>query len=509
MRIRVDWDGRRSGDPVGSEVDRIRPAERLADSLGDWARAPGPRYRALADALSGAIRTGTLARGDRLPSERLFADVLALSRSTVVAAYDELRGRGLVTSRHGSGTTVAATPGRATADLTDGRVADGSAGPLLQRLLDRPGGIISLGYAVEDGVPELADELADLTRAELPGLLADAGYHPRGLPALTTAIAEHHTARGLPTEPAQVLVTNGATQAIGLITQLYLRRNSVVVVESPSWPGCLDIFRAAAARPVSVPLDDEGIRRDGLHAALSGPRPDLLFVMPTFHNPTGTLMSAPRRRQVAELAGRFRVPVLEDVAYLADPAGTLPPVGAHQTGAAEILTVAGLSKSVWGGLRLGWVRAPAEIVDRLARLKALADLGSAVVEQALAARLLPRLDELAARRARVRRDRLGQVTELLGELLPTWRWRVPDGGPALWIELPGADARAFATVALRHGVEVVPGRTTDPTGAHDSYIRLPFTFSREVLAEVVARLARSWEDLIRHGPLDAPRLPVV
>ena len=486
----------------------ISAAEELADSLGDWATPAGPRYRLLADSLNAAIGSGALARGDRLPSERLFAGALAVSRSTVVAAYDELRGRGLVTSRRGSGTVVAAQP-TGNPKRADGRVAGGGATALLQRFVDRPRELISLGYAVEDGVPELTDELTDLTQTDLPGLLAGGGYHPRGLPVLTSAIAEHYTDSGLPTGAEQVLVTNGATQAIGLISQLYLRRNTVVVVESPSWPGCLDIFRASGARLVSVPLDDEGIRPDALGAALSEQRPDLLFVMPTFHNPTGILMSARRRRQVAELADRFRVPLLEDIAYLADPGKVLPPIGAYGTGAAEILTVSGLSKSIWGGLRIGWVRAPSEIIDRLARFKALADLGSAVLDQALAARLLPRVGELATRRAQVRRRRLAQVTGLLGEHLPTWRWKVPDGGPALWIELPDADARVFATIALRQGVEVVPGHTTDPSGVHDSYIRLPYNFPHEVLVEVVERLARSWREFTRHGPLEAARLPVV
>lgn len=132
-----------------------------------------------------------------------------------------------------------------------------------------------------------------------------------------------------------------------------------------------------------------------------------------------------------------------------------------------------------------------------------------MLDQAVAARLLPRVGELADRRALARRDRLAGVTALLGELLPSWRWQVPDGGPALWIELPNASAVAFAAIALRHGVEVVPGQATDPSGAHDSYIRLPFTFPRHVLAEVVARLARAWDEYSRHGPIVGPQRQVV
>ncbi|WP_341770880.1 PLP-dependent aminotransferase family protein [Actinocrispum wychmicini] len=489
-------------------MDRKGRVAELADALGDWAAAPGPRYRTLADALASAIHTGLLGRGDRLPAERAFAGALALSRSTVVAAYDELRGRGLVTSRHGSGTTVAAAPGRG-ADQTDGRVAGGQATALLQRLVDRPPDIISLAYAVDDGTSELADELVDLARTDLPRLLRDAGYHPHGLPELRTAIAEYYCRSGLPTTPAQVLATTGATQAIGLATQLYLRRGAVVLVESPSWPGCLDIFRAAGARLVGVPLDEEGIQADVLASAITGTQPDLLFVMPAFHNPTGTLMSAARRRQVAALCDRHRVPVLEDISHIGHPTALPAPVAAHGTGAAETLTVGGLAKTIWGGLRVGWVRAPIEITDRLTRLKALADLGSPVLDQALAARLLPRVGELADRRHQLRRHRLAHATELLRTQLPSWRWRVPDGGPALWIELPGADARAFAAIAVRHGVEVVPGSTTDSGDEFDSFIRLPFTFPEEVFTEVISRLTRAWDELTRHGPMADPHGPIV
>jgi DNA-binding transcriptional MocR family regulator len=308
-------------------------------------------------------------------------------------------------------------------------------------------------------------------------------------------VATHFTAAGLRTAPEQVLVTTGVSQALALTAQMYLRRRSIVVVESPGWPGCFDVFRAAGARLVGVPLDEDGIRVDELARALSERRPDLLYVMPTVHNPTGTLMSAGRRRRVAELAAEHGVPVLEDNAYDIGGRDTLPPIAAYAPQGAEILSADSLAKSVWGGLRTGWVRAPAETIERLARHKALADLGSPVLDQALAARLLPRLPEIAAARGAILRQRLDHLTKLLGEQLPEWRFRPPAGGSALWIELPGRDASSFAQVALRHGVEVVPGATMDPTGAHDNHLRLPYTFPADVLTEVATRLAAAWAEL--------------
>ncbi|WP_214318449.1 aminotransferase-like domain-containing protein [Nonomuraea sediminis] len=473
------------------------PSE-LIDLLGEWSSAEGPLYRRLTEAFVRAVRSGDLCTGDRLPSERRLADALSVSRATVVAVYDALRGSGLVETRRGSGTRVSGAavvhrvPG-------DGRVQGGQATAVIQRLVAQPPNLISLGQAAEAGGPDLAQALLDLIREDLPGLIRDAGYHPAGLPALRAAIAAHHTAHGLPTTSDQVLVTTGATQAVSLSAQLYLGRGSTTIVESPGWPGCLDVLRAAGSQLVGVELDSDGIRIDRLAAALAEHRPALLYVMPTYHNPTGILMSAGRRRRVAELAAEHGVTLLEDSAHAAAlaPGQAPPPIAAHPAGG-TVLTVGSLTKAVWGGLRIGWIRAPQDAVARLARIKALNDLGSPLLDQALAARLLPELPALAPGRDRIRRERLAAITRLLAEQLPDWRWQEPQGGSVLWIRLPpGTDARIYAQVALRHGVEVIPGATMDPTGAHDNYLRLPCSFAPDTSAELVSRLSTAWAALPR------------
>jgi len=482
-------------------VDRSRDAGRLADELGDWMTGPGVLYRRLADAITELVENGQLVAGTALPAERALATAVAVSRATVVAAYDELRGRGLIESRRGSGSRIAAGVAR-DRSVRDRRVDSGHGASIFQRITAGPGETLSMLYAVDAGAPELAEALRELVEVDLPDLLRDIGYHPRGLLALREAIADHLTGTGLPTTVDQLVVSTGAHQAIALIAQMYLRPGATVLVESPSWPGSFDLFDAAGARVVGVPLDRDGIAVPELAQALKEHDPALLFVMPTFHNPTGRLMAPARRRQLAELAARYGVPVVEDNAYTA-PAGDagLPaPVAAYAPADAEVLTIGSLSKSVWGGLRIGWVRAGAPVAERLSRHKALADLGSPVLDQALAARLMPRLPELIAERSARSAVRLAHLGRRLTERLPEWRWEVPDGGSALWIELPGVDARVYAQVAMRHGVEVVAGRAMDPTGAHDGYVRLPFSFPVELLDEAVDRLAHSWDELRRHGP---------
>ncbi|WP_197321163.1 PLP-dependent aminotransferase family protein [Saccharomonospora sp. NB11] len=497
------------------EVDRFADAAALAPVLGDWSAGDGPLYRKLSAALVRAVDDGALGSGERLPSERELARVLAVSRATVVAAYDDLRDRGVVERRQGSGTRV---NGRHRVRRSDGRVHGGQGTAIMQRLIDGPGSLISLGHAADGGLPEVADAVRDVAAHELDDLLADPGYHPRGLPGLRTAIAEHYTATGLPTTPDQVLVTAGAHQALVLLAEIYLRNASAVVVEAPSWSPCLDIFRQHGVRLIPVGLDDDGddgIDVRALASALATGSPSLLYVMPSFHNPTGRLMSATRRRQVAELAARYEVAVVEDNAYegslLSTEVETMPaPLAAYAPASAEVVTVASL-KGVWAGLRVGWMRGPVGVIERCARRKAMADLGSPLLDQAVAAKLVPQLGELRRSRSAVRRQQCAELERLLRETLPEWSWRTPDGGLSLWVRLPGDhSADVFAQLALRHGVEVIPGSAMDPTGGHDAYFRIPFLRPPEVLAELVARLASAWTELQRHGPReDLPLCPVV
>ena len=415
----------------------------------------------------------------------------------MVSAYDKLREQGIIDSRQGSGTRVSmlAVPLRQAAD---GRVTGGRATSIFQRMIDGSGEVISLTKAVDAAAPEVEEELVNLARTDLGDLLREGGYRPAGLPALRDAIANHYRDQGLPTSAEQIVVTSGAQQALNLIAAMLLRRGMSTVVESPSWPGCLDTFRAAKARLLGIPLDDEGINATITAQVLAEHRPGLMFVMPTYHNPTGTLMSARRRAKIADLGAQHGTVIVEDNNFLppadADGAPGPAPIAAYASSEAQILTVGTLTKLAWGGLRIGWVRGPAPLVDRLARLKAMADLGNPLIEQALAARLMPRLPALAVRRTREAAGRMEHVGQLLTERLPEWTWRDPDGGSALWVRVPDTDTRVFAQVALRHGVEIVPGAAMDSSGRHDDHIRVPCIYPQEVLTEMVLRLERAWND---------------
>lgn len=468
----------------------------LAVLFGDWSIGPGPLHRKLADALRRTLDDGNVAPGVRLPAERQLARSLAISRTTVVAAYDQLAAEGWLDRRQGSGTRVSATAAGKRRPRS-GHVEGGTGAMIFQRLIDGEGELISLACATNPGSPAVAEAIAEVAADHPERLLAHSGYVPRGLPALRRRLAEYLCRSGLPTTEEQILVTTGAHQALALASSLYVRPGDTVVVESPSFPGCLDVFRAAGARLASVPIDAEGVRPDLLEATLAASTPALIYLMPTYHNPAGVMLPEYRRRRVAEAALAAGVPILEDNALQGAGLGAdvPPPVAAFVGSGSEapILTVGSLSKSLWAGLRVGWVRAPVPVIERLVRLKTMADLGSPLFDQAVAARLVMDLEGHIQRRAVLLRAGLATVESGLSTYLPSWRWDRPDGGPALWVQMGHGDATTFAQVALRHGVEVVPGETMAPDGGHRDRIRIPYCFDPPILTEMINRLARAWD----------------
>jgi DNA-binding transcriptional MocR family regulator len=470
--------------------------------LGIWSDGPGPLHRKLSDALRAAAEQGVLGAGERLPSERELAVRLAVSRSTVVAAYDTLRADGVVESRRGSGTHIRR---RSDARPVPDPLAAFAVSPLYGTLIDVREDVISLACATFPAHPRVAEAIREVVADEGDKLLAHTGYLPGGLPALREALAEMLTRHGTATTPDQVMVTTGAQQAISLATLLLVRSGDEVIVESPSFSGTLDVFRTRGARLTAVRVDDGGIDAREVAQAVAAGRPAVIYLMPTFHNPTGALLAANRRRDLAELALEHGVPIVEDNALENAPLDDerIPPIAAFVPDA-PVLSAGSFSKAAWGGLRVGWMRGPRTLVGRLIELKAMNDLGSPLFDQAVAARIVPHLDQMRVDHRTMLNRNLELVAALLADLLPTWRWRRPKGGPSLWVELPSGSASAYTQVALRFGVEVIPGDQMSPTGDDRRHLRLPYTAEPPVLEETMRRLAQAWE---AYAPSDEPRSP--
>jgi DNA-binding transcriptional MocR family regulator len=459
-------------------------ATRVATLVGDFDRSPA--YAGLADALILLIGEGRIGLDTRLPSERELTDALGVSRTTVARAYAALREAGYAEARRGSGTYTRVPGGRA-------RAHD-------RALLPRPGDadLVDLNCAAPSAPAGLAAAYS-AALADLPAYLGGHGYFPAGLPELQRAIAAGYDARGLPTDLEQVMVTPGALAAAAIVAQACTNPGDRVLVESPVYPNATGALRNAGARLVPSPVDPEGWDLDAVAATLRQAAPRLAYLIPDFQNPTGHVMSEEQREEYAAGLARTRTTAVVDEAHqaLALDGQEMPrPFAVH---AAGTITIGSASKAYWGGLRLGWIRAPHALVDRLTEARVTLDLGAPVLEQLVLARLLrDGGDVLAANRARLREQRDALVAAVR-EALPDWRFHEPAGGLALWCRLPHPSATALTAEAERRGVIVAPGPVFAAEGGLDTFVRVPWSRPPEELRTAVARLADAW-DAVRSDP---------
>jgi len=445
-------------------------------ALGDWRDRSGPLARSLSRAVREAVVDGRLSTGTRLPSERELARTLGVSRGTVVTALALLRDDGWLHTRHSSGSAVR-LPARLTERTTPWSLDHGGA----------PEADLDLTLAVT-AAPHDA-YLAAVGRAVERGaaLLVDSGIATAGLPRLRELLADRYTRAGLATCPEQILVTSGAQSALTLLLEhLHTDRRAPVVVESPTYPGALAVLRGRRARLLPLPVSPKGWDTERLAALVRDRGPRLAYLIPDFQNPTGAHMDAPTRAEIA----RLPLTVIADETMrgldLREPPGTEPPLAGPR-----VIQIGSASKILWSGLRVGWIRASADLVRQLRRGPLQAQLSPPPLEQVVAAELLgDGLDAvLADRRERLRAQR----DHLAGLLTGTgWSYTVPDGGLTLWLRLDGTTtATELAARAARHGLAVTPG----PHFAADRttlthHLRLPFTATPEALTRAVDILRR-------------------
>ncbi|HSZ41984.1 MAG TPA: PLP-dependent aminotransferase family protein [Trebonia sp.] len=485
-------------------MDQSRPGERdlawWAEAVfGGWRERPGPRYVRLAAALLEAIEQRTVRQGARVPAERSLAAVVGVSRGTVVACFDHLVAAGVLTRRQGAGTYVTGRPSWAASPA-----ATSVATMLLRRVAaDRE--TIDLSVSTPGDLrhlpslgPETRTTEARAPVARFPDSLWQSldghGMDPAGLPSLREIVAGHLTRfQRLPTSPSQVVVTAGAQEALWLLTRTLPARR--VLVTCPTYPG----LAGTGVEIVPVPADGAGADSAALaRAGRTGSA--AAYLMPTGHNPAGTIMPLVRRQAIAALADAERVTVVEDLALADLVLGAVPgsptPQAPPPLAALSQRAVAfgSASKVLWGGLRIGWIRADEPLRSALVARKAALNLGTSAVSQAVAAQLLGAItgDWLAAHRAALtqRRDHL---TSLLSACLPAWRITPPAAGLSLWAELPVDSADAFIPVAARHGVTVMPGTSACADGLHRQFIRISFAEQPGTLELAAERLAAAWE----------------
>jgi len=431
-----------------------------------------------------------------MPSERALARALMISRTTVVTTYDELRHSGWLKSRRGSGTSVSANSPIIGAERNAAQLAQLASSPLLGLLGNqRIENIVDFAMGMPLPLTELPLDRFLIPADEYATLINDRLYHPMGIPALRHAIADYFARDGLPTSPDHILVTSGAQQALALCASLVAQRGDMVLVEDPTYFGALDAMRAIGARIASLPVGPEGVRPSVIRERIGATAARLVYLTPTFQNPTGAVMPVEARKELARIASSTGVPVIDDRSMAALVIeGTPPrPLAAYSTNA-PIITIGSLSKLVWPGLRVGWVRAAEPIIERLARLKTAMDLGCPLITQTIAVRLFAAWEEACRLRQQQLKPRRDLLVNLLKKRLSDWEFRVPTGGLFLWARLPSGNARQFAQVALRHGIVILPGPVMSAEEGCGDFIRLPFFWEAETLRTGMDRLCSAWQD---------------
>lgn len=455
-------------------MDSRISARALSAALGGW-RVREPAYEALADGIRLLCLDNRLAPRTALPAERELAAALRVSRSTVAAAYRSLRDSRHIASTRGSGSVTLplhrTDPGRAFS-------SDGA---------------IDLQQASPPAWPGLSGLMADVAQSS-SAIVSRVGYDVFGRAELREAIARRYCDRGIPTTAGEIVVTTGAQSAIHLLASVLLGRGDRVLIETPTYPHAADALRRADARLIGVPVTtDDGWDLDRAEQAFARALPVLAYLMPDFQNPTGRSMTTTERAaflRSAERSGTILV-LDETTADLDIDRGVTPP-GFIDGDPSLIVRVGSLGKTVWGGLRVGWIRAETDLIRRLVASRPAHDLGTPEFEQAIAAAVFPQFGAVVAQRSHVLRAGRDAVVEALRSMLPEWRVPQAEGGVSLWIGLDAPLSSGLVMDVRSRGLLLSAGPRFSVDGGHDRHLRIPFTAAPDELTRAVEILAEAW-----------------
>jgi DNA-binding transcriptional MocR family regulator len=471
--------------------DRHITGRTLAKQLGDWrASGSGVAYVELADRIKLLMLDGRLPTRSRLPAERELAAALRVSRTTVAASYDLLRQTGYLQSRRGSGSWTTLPEGADNTDLSPfAPTGDGSA--------------LDLAYAAPPAPSDAMAKAMAWATDRIACFARGSGYQLLGLDGLRDVVAERFTQRGLPTARDQVLITCGAQQAFALVLSALLNPGDRVLVEHPTYPNALDAIAREHARAVPVGFVGPDWDLDTMAAAVRDACPRLIYLIPDYQNPTGRCMNAAQRVEIVELCRRTRTPLVIDETMSEIALDGPPPAPlaaqARDSGSAPLITIGSASKPLWGGLRVGWVRARRPLIERVARARASVDISTSVLDQLVTQYLMANLDEVLAARLPALRGTRDHLLRLVAEHFPGWTVSVPAGGLSLWADLGAPVSSALVTAAGQHGVLLAAGPRFGLDGAFERCIRLPYTLPEPGLAAAMQRLAAAWTSLPATG----------
>jgi GntR family transcriptional regulator / MocR family aminotransferase len=473
-----------------------------------------PLYLQITAHLRQGILSGGLVPDSCLPASRKLAQDLGVNRITVENAYSELEADGLIFSRVGSGTFVlppnplppgperrGQTPWPLWQQNMQARNTFSSPGAVESML--RAGGHpnpISFASGISDSRQFPAEEFRKTIQTVMrrDGIAAMDYGERNGYAPLRESIAHILASQGLQTRPENILITAGSQQAISLVAQVILKPGDVILVESPTYPVAMELFRALGFQIVGIPMDDQGMQVDKLEKLLQQHHPKLIYTIPNFHNPTGTCLNSARRRKLIVLSDRYNVPILEDdfVGDLRYEGRTQPSLKAlDPTG--QVIHISTFSKMLMPGLRVGFLVADGPVYDSLLAFKRLSDVAtSSLIQHALEAYVtVGRYQAYLRRSCQIFRKRRDAMLAAIQRYLPAGvSVDPPQGGLFLWLCLPkNLSSDELLALACEEGVAYAPGNNFFPEGsAGQGWMRLNFVSQPEQeIDEGIKRLGKA------------------
>ena len=477
----------------------------------DWKpdrTSPKPMYEQVVAYVTAMVQNGSWVKGDRLPAQRELAKQLGVNRSTVVTAMEELLSYGIIETGGSGGTRIAggswslllAQPPDWNKYIQSGPFRENK--PTIQTInkIEFEPGYIRIGTG--EISPKLYPSalVADIFR-KMPERILSLNYlGPLGLPELRKAVCERlKWEHDIDAGTDNILISSGSLQALQLISICMLKRGSDVYTEAPTYLRSLQVFQSAGMNMVGLPMDDEGMRFSTLKS--ENLTNSLIYTIPTFHNPTGTVMSLRRRTSLLTFCRQQSIPLIEDDAYASlwlDKKPPRPIKTMDESG--NVLYMGTISKTMAPGLRIGWTVGPEPVIYRLGDVKMQTDYGSSSVSQWVMTELFTggKYDEyLDGLRQELRARRENALDALEHNFAGAAEWNVPAGGFYIWLRF--RDKLPMDKIfkdALAQGVLFNPGNVYDYS--ENNAIRLSYAYADpEDLRKAVRILAGITEKYLK------------
>ena len=478
-----------------------------------------PIYRQIIDRIIDLIEKRSLEKGENLPSSRELAEKLGIDRTTVYRAYAELNALGYTESRPGSYTKVRKRPEVGTQILhshkgiiTWDKKSNENSNELFcyfkrffpESTRKKSTDLINLSpLDLDNRIFPIEDFRRCLNQVLVNGgpKILSYGDH-KGLKPLREDLAHRMQIHGIAVTPEEILITNGAQQAIDLILKLFVYPGGPVAIESPTYANIIPLLRYYNADMIGIQMRNDGPDLEFLERQIISNKPLFFYTIPNFQNPTGITTSQSHRERLLSLCEAHKLPIVEDgfeeeMKYFGKVVLPIKSMDKKKV----VIYLGTFSKVLFPGIRIGWIAAEQECIMRLMAIKRFTDLSSSTLVQAAVSTFLRRgyYDLHLKRMHRIFRKRLQVALQALKEFLPAdVNWTKPDGGYTIWLTLSSSykSEESVKNLLLKHGILVSPGEYYFHKKTQKKYFRISIASLNETeIEEGIARLGKALYEL--------------